>query len=941
MDDLFRFLLLRPAEPPKSDEVKALAPSYLENGASQEVAKRRASEFVRNKAFVLNPGELAYASAARAVYLLLRAGPTAASAISNAVKAAHGNTAKSALADKGFVTEEIRLADSLVTMKLLSDSSGGDAPALLQIAQGYQAIRLAASGRDPVLLPVLFIDDAVSMNRLNEPAPAAATQMVASTPSGESVDLQKQIEKLDGALAALSTLSAGSFEAPAPRETETAQLRQLDSRLAALERPNEIATRAAGSASPMSANARPWMLSAQTISALSPAVRNTLSEVGVDLSTQSLPVALNALHLQKSQQTLTLENQKAKPAVALGRVQLPGHDYVGTPSAPLPTGHGNIKPVGIGDLLLVKEHVLRYQGGDLAHVENVLKSEHLSRDTRRLERTETTILQETETTKEEVRDTQTTDRFSLKRETSDTIKTDSSLKAGISVDAKYGPFVEVKADADFATSTSTESSTKQASEFSKDVVARSASKLVERVLERRSTTTITEFEEKYSHGFDNTAGAGHISGFYQWIDKVIQAQVYNYGKRLLFDITVPEPATNYVLAQGVANQTAQNLKEPAPFTLTADEINETNYALWAQKYEVTGLEAPPLPLKTISKAIDATVNQNPHESTKSETLAIDDGYQAKYAYVRASIFWVDSATGVSSGPLFQMVVGSNLLDLFVTQGYIDMASEVGSVPISYTAYKVELLAANIEIFCERTDRAVIGWRLKTHAAITQGYQAKQRAYEQALAQANAAAGVVISGRNPIFNQQIIASELRKQCLTLMTAQQFDAFGALEISSHGQAQPNLARTASQMPYVRFFEQAFEWEHILYFFYPYFWGWKNAWNKRMLLEDVDPAFGDFLRAGAARVVFPVRPGFEPAVIHFLETGEIWNGGPPPDISSSLYVPIIKEIQEATGAPGDETPVGEPWLIDLPTTLVYIRPNNDLPAWKKVGEDWQATN
>src|SRR5437762_1851681 len=83
----------------------------------------------------------------------------------------------------------------------------------------------------------------------------------------------------------------------------------------------------------------------------------------------------------------------------------------------------------------------------------------------------------------------------------------------------------------FATSTSTESSTKQASEFSKDVVARSASKLVERVLERRSTTTINEFEEKYSHGFDNTTGAGHISGYYQWIDKVMQAQVYNYGKR--------------------------------------------------------------------------------------------------------------------------------------------------------------------------------------------------------------------------------------------------------------------------------------------------------------------------------------------------------------------------------------------------------------------------
>jgi len=89
--------------------------------------------------------------------------------------------------------------------------------------------------------------------------------------------------------------------------------------------------------------------------------------------------------------------------------------------------------------------------------------------------------------------------------------------------------------------------------------------------------------------------------------------------------------------------------------------------------------------------------------------------------------------------------------------------------------------------------------------------------------------------------------------------------------------------------------------------------------------------------------VRPGFEAAIVHYLETtpGEIWNGGPPPDISGSLYVPIVKEIQEATGAPGSEIPVGDPWLVHLPTTLVRLRPNDDLPEWKKVGEDWLPAN
>ena len=172
-------------------------------------------------------------------------------------------------------------------------------------------------------------------------------------------------------------------------------------------------------------------------------------------------------------------------------------------------------------------------------------------------------------------------------------------------------------------------------------------------------------------------------------------------------------------------------------------------------------------------------------------------------------------------------------------------------------------------------------------------------------------------------------------------QQFDAFGALELSPQGCAQPNLARVKDQMPYARFFEQAFEWEHMTYVYYPYFWGWKDAWLKHMLLDDIDAKFADFLRAGAARVVFPVRPGFEAAVIHYLETGHIWNGGPPPDITGSLYVPIVVEVQEATGAPGNETPVGEPWTYTLPTTLVHLRPHHDLPAWEKVGEEWRPVN
>jgi hypothetical protein len=940
MDDLFRFVLLRPANLPDSTEVKVLDPPSIAASESRQEARRQAVQLLTGDRVTRRTEQLSQATTALAVHDTLVAGPRPAEEIRDLIQDVSGRSAENLVASDAFQADEAALADVLVATKLVSDSAQTDARGLGAAAQGYDAIRALVAGADPVRLRPLAMPTFSPAGPTEKTFPDRRISPLMPEDSsgdgggGESNPIEEKIKRLDTAIAALSRVRATDFEIP----------RAIGA--GAPGQPGDQPATEGADVSPQPTPFQravldtPWKLSPETVSRIDPAILQTVQEVGMDLAVDALPDVIQQLH-QVRVENLTLASlqasQAAETVFQIGGSFLastPASDYVGNPATPMPTGHGSIRPVGIGDLLMVKQHVLRYEGGEVAHVENVLKSEHLDRETRRLERTETTVLTESETTKEDERDTQSTDRFSLKRETSDTLKQDTEFKAGLSVDAKYGPFVEVKANADFATKSSSEESAKQASEFSKDVVSRSVSKVVERVLERRSTTTITEFEEKYSHGFDNTAGSGNISGIYQWVDKVLQAQVYNYGKRMLFDITLPEPGTAFIVAETAGKLEGQAITKPVPFTLTADQVTEGNYAYWGHQYDVTGLEAPPPPVKTISKAFDAVVPNDPYESSKSQDMTIDEGYQASYALLQTGQNYYPSA-------VWQIMIGSNWVDGFGTAGYFNMAGEVGSVSVAYYTYKVRDLAATIEIFSRRTDRAMKAWQLKTHAALTQGYLAKLQVYDSKLAEAAAAAGVVISGRNPLWNQRITTTELRKQCLTLLTAQQFDAFGALEISAEGYPQPNLARADAQMPYVRFFEQAFEWEHLVYFFYPYFWGWKPGWSHRILLDDVDPLFADFLRAGAARAVFPVRPGFEAAVLHYLESGEIWNGGPPPDVTDPMYVPIIKEIQEATGAPGNEAPQGDPWLVRLPTTLAKLRPHDDLPEWKKVGEDWQPAN
>jgi hypothetical protein len=194
------------------------------------------------------------------------------------------------------------------------------------------------------------------------------------------------------------------------------------------------------------------------------------------------------------------------------------------------------------------------------------------------------------------------------------------------------------------------------------------------------------------------------------------------------------------------------------------------------------------------------------------------------------------------------------------------------------------------------------------------------------------------GAPPSVNQRTIATELKKHCISVLTQQWYDAFDATK-----DGEPPLfdvLEAAAEGSYIRLFEQSFEWDQAQWVFYPYFWARKITWVERFLKQDIDPEFLEFLRAGSARVVVPVRPGFELAVAHFLETGKLWGGeGEPPQINSPMYVSIIDEIRERTGAPKGELPVGTPWETRVPTALLLVRPKSDLPQWTCVSrDDWQ---
>jgi hypothetical protein len=146
------------------------------------------------------------------------------------------------------------------------------------------------------------------------------------------------------------------------------------------------------------------------------------------------------------------------------------------------------------------------------------------------------------------------------------------------------------------------------------------------------------------------------------------------------------------------------------------------------------------------------------------------------------------------------------------------------------------------------------------------------------------------------------------------------------------EPNTSAALQQGSVIRFFEETFEWENMQYVFYPYYWGRKSYWYDRVLQEDPDPNFAEFLRAGAARVVVTVTPGWEGVVNYYLNTCQVWNGGDLPNVTTPGYYDIATEIQAMEDAPtiDNPTPIQPPWQFKLPTTMIYLRSDGLLPYW-----------
>ncbi|MBX7129673.1 MAG: hypothetical protein IT225_05070 [Flavobacteriales bacterium] len=605
-----------------------------------------------------------------------------------------------------------------------------------------------------------------------------------------------------------------------------------------------------------------------------------------------------------------------------------------------PGGAGHIRPLGIADLRVVQSQLYKYELGEVAHVENILKGESKKRTFRNLQRTETSTTTDSETTRETEKETQTTERFELHQEANNVVQQDQQSQIGVTASYGFPAGGSASLSASTASSTSEMEATTQATTYAKDVMERALNRVIERTRTTRTVTTIIEHEDTTEHGFTNVQvedapAPENIAGVYRWLDKVYYNKVVNYGKRLLFEFIIPEPAAFHIFSAMAKPASDQVHELPPPFDIASfNEIRPDTYDALVIKYGAVGVKPPPTPIVSVNEVFseEPTPTGSSKFNAYHANVQIPAGYKAMHA--RVSSIWShgQDVNGNWHYVWFAVDTQPYIWRYQSGEDVIPLSQQTGTIAINSISY-TEHYSVAFRIDCEPTAETMQQWQMDTYAALKTAYDQKVSEYNRWVNQQTV--NTLVNGNNPAINRQVEQKELKKHCIEFISGQRFESFDAMRTNTgSGYPEFSFAEAAKEGRYIQFFEQAFEWEQISYYFYPYFWARKREWVNILKRDENDPLFMNFLQAGAARVLVPVRPSYTKAVLHYLSTGgEIWGGEDVPLPDDPMYVSIVEEIMEADGYFEGSENEGEPWLSKVPTSLVYLtHPNtpNDLPDY-----------
>jgi hypothetical protein len=390
--------------------------------------------------------------------------------------------------------------------------------------------------------------------------------------------------------------------------------------------------------------------------------------------------------------------------------------------------------------------------------------------------------------------------------------------------------------------------------------------------------------------------------YYQLVRKW-RVDLYRYGLRMTYDIVIPSPGADLLQKLEELRALDALIDAPFDFPLKPSTIDRSNWtelaAQWGAKVDFPPPEYGQVPLPHHEAEYHCTGGKGTIVMEAVE-FAVDPDYEISSAQFLCHYGTCGDIHNYHFGVVGEhgAINADNDIYTSTLSGYVGMS---GNLAVAYSARNIKNLAIRGTIHVKLTDVAFQRWQ---YAAWNEMRSAAEEAYyasRQTYIDRRTALAEQIKGWDALTLRKMEREEIMKGVLRWLFGPTFELVPAEIQAFFGQPESNCAPAVEQLTpteanwsrvirfgeMIKFMHQAIEWENVLYFTYPYFWDSRENWEFKRFLQHPDPQHREFLRAGSARVVLTIRPGFEVSFACFMETGALDPGHP--------YLTIAQEIQD----------------------------------------------
>lgn len=592
---------------------------------------------------------------------------------------------------------------------------------------------------------------------------------------------------------------------------------------------------------------------------------------------------------------------------------------------------GYVKPLGFADLQVIKQRLLRYRLGEIAHIENVMRGESKERSEQRSHRIETRDRDYGDVTEAEMREQDYQGRSRSGQESvTQTLKREfDNLKQeygsdGLSVTVT-GSWTDTPLD---PTTLKPGTLDQEATAYARRLLDRASARVARRVESERSRRSVEEFVEQNRRRFDNEGGDGHLTGIYRWLDEIHLAHLEHRGSRLIVEIVVADPAADYVRRNNVLH--GIDLTAPIPPwqggdgidpVRSAKDIDRENYAALADRYNATDMPPPPPLDRVLSTAL---ASDPPRAQAK---LEIPDGYTATSGTV--SYGWTGTAPAGTTQAL-DILVGGATVKIDPAQDPNPGSKTLAALPSGTTTVPLTALAVGLEYAvtvtlactCSTTADTYLHWQIAAYDSMMAAYRARRDDYFGAMAKL--AEGPARSA--PERQRETERAELQKAAIRCLMAPFLDQ------PPPDPAPPAWQRDAATLTLIPFFRDALEWGEMTYALYGRYFDSSDPdrpdWLTLAQTMDGAPGFMEFLEAGAARLLVPVKPHQVLPLLYYLASGgQFWSGTAELTPVYEADVWLANTLKSLAHIP---PPIpGEAWEVEVATSMLMLQPDASLPS------------